>query len=254
MIQSKIVQTRPGIPPILLSLLRSDLTVLWRQAKSAVLSLFLPLIFVISWKGVVDTYGAGYVLATSITVGLVGIGLLTYPGLVARDRERGVFQRLRAAPIPAWTIMVSRLLVHLLLIAIMTAVVLAAGVLLYSMTLDAGSVVLIMVISLLTGSIFLAIGQAIVGLITGADAVNSTTRILSLPLIFVGGLGELGYLGDAIKTIVQWSPFGVAESLIQYVVSPAAWTGQLGVVVLLAVVYVVAFTVIGIRWFKWSIG
>lgn len=247
-----MTKTKPTTTQVLLSLLKSDFIVLWRQRKSVVMSLILPLIFLISWRGVVDTAGGPFVLASCITVGLIGIGVLSYPNLVSRDRERGVFQRLRAAPIPSWTIMVSRLLVQLVVIWVMTCLILLLGNLLYKIPLDAGTVILTMVVCILVGSIFLALGQALVGLITAADSVNSTARLLSLPLIFVGGLGELGYFGDIIKTIVEWSPFGVAQSLIQYAESPATWNGQLGVILLLAALYIAIFAYIGIRWFKWS--
>src|SRR5262249_47880075 len=103
------------------------------------------------------------------------------------------------------------------------------------------------------GAIFLALGQAIVGLISSADSVNSTARLLSLPVIFVGGLGMMGFFGEAVKNIVMWSPFCVAQFLLQFAITPSTSTGQLGVVLLLAVIYAALFAGIGIRWFKWSV-
>ena len=54
-----------------------------------------------------------FALASCITVGLMAIGLMGYSNSVARDRDKGIFQRLRVAPLPAWTIMMSRLFVQL---------------------------------------------------------------------------------------------------------------------------------------------
>ena len=82
--------------------------------------------------------------------------------------------------------------------------------------------------------IFLAIGQTIAGLISGAESVNAAARLLSLPLIVVGGLGELGYFGGVVTTIVKWSPFGVAQALLQFGVSARSQNDLLGLVLLVA--------------------
>src|SRR4029078_505817 len=117
-----------------------------------------------------------------------------------------------ATPIPSWTIMVSRLLVQLFVIWLMAAILLVSAYLINQTAVDVPGIILILIMSVVAGSIFLALGQALVGLISAADSVSSTPRLLSLRLIFVGGLGELGYLGSVIQTIVEWSPFGVAKS------------------------------------------
>jgi len=244
---------KPSTFQVLLSLLQADTVVVWRQRKSVVMSFVLPLIFLISWRGMVEKAGANFVIGTCISVGLVGIGVLSYPNLVARDRERGVFQRLRTAPIPSWTIMVSRLLIQLVVIWIMSCLILVGANLLDQIAIVPQSVVLILIVSLLAGSIFLALGQAIVGLISTSDSVNGIARLVAFPIIFIGALGAAGLLGNVIQTIVQWSPFGVAQSLIQFALSPATWDGQLVVILIMTVVYTALFARIGIRWFKWNI-
>ncbi|MBA3870049.1 MAG: ABC transporter permease [Anaerolineae bacterium] len=246
-----LTTTKPSTIQILFALIQADTIVLWRQRKSVVMSLALPLIFLIAWRGIATRVGGAFVIGTCITVGLVGIGVLSYPNLVARDRERGVFQRLRTAPIPAWTLMVSRLLIQLFVIWIMSCLILIGANLLDHISISPTSVILVLILAVLAGSIFLAIGQALVGLISASDSVNASARILSLPIIFIGALGALGNLGDTVKVIVMWSPFGIAQSLIQFALAPSTWDGQIGVVVLLAVFYVALFAGIGIRWFKW---
>ena len=73
------------------------------------------------------TIGGAFALGTCITIGLTAIGLMGYSNSIARDREKGVFQRLRATPIPSWCIMTSRITVQLVLIAIVTLLVFFAG-------------------------------------------------------------------------------------------------------------------------------
>jgi ABC-2 type transport system permease protein len=234
------------------TLLQSDTVVMWRQRKSVILSIILPLTILISWRSVVEVAGGAFVLASCITVGLIGVGLLNYPGLIARDRERGVFQRLRSTPIPSWTIMVSRLLVQLIAIWLTLIPILLYGYFVYHIALSTEAIVLTFVLSIVGGSVFLAMGQALVGLIKAADTVNSTARLFTLPFIFIGALGDLGWFGDVIKTIIDWSPFGTVRMLLQFAVAPTQWTAHLTLILFLTLAYTVLFTFIGTKWFKWS--
>jgi len=70
------VQTRiPSTSAVLSCLLRADLTTQWRNRKSFMLILIVPVIIMISWKGVVDKLGSAFVLGNCITIGLIAIGL-----------------------------------------------------------------------------------------------------------------------------------------------------------------------------------
>ena len=94
------MQTIPSISTVLFSLLRADLTTQWRNRKSFMLILLVPIVILLSWKGAIDKLGGDFVLGTCITLGLIAIGLMGYSNSVARDRDKGVFQRLRVAPLP----------------------------------------------------------------------------------------------------------------------------------------------------------
>jgi len=67
---------------------------------------------IITWRPVVQQVGAPFALSSCITIGLIAIGLIGYSNMMARDRERGVFQRLRLTPATTWDIMFSRLMVQ----------------------------------------------------------------------------------------------------------------------------------------------
>src|ERR671932_696330 len=105
--------TIPKTSTALSSLLRADFTTQWRNRRSVVLVLLVPVIILISWKGLVDKMGGPFVLSICITIGLTAIGLMGYTNAIARDRDKGIFQRLRVGPIPSWTIMASRLIVQI---------------------------------------------------------------------------------------------------------------------------------------------
>ena len=90
------------------ALLRADVTTLWRNRRSVIMVLLVPMIIIFSWKVWVETLGGAFVLSNGITLGLVAIGLMGYTNSIARDRDKGVFQRLRVSPLPLWTIMASQ--------------------------------------------------------------------------------------------------------------------------------------------------
>src|ERR1700741_416872 len=103
-IKSKQMQTIiPSSAAAFRSLLRADFSTQWRNRRAVMLTLIVPVVILISWKGLVDKLGGAYVLSSCITIGLTAIGLMGYSNSIARDRDKGVFQRLRVAPVPTWS-------------------------------------------------------------------------------------------------------------------------------------------------------
>ncbi|HEY4206409.1 MAG TPA: hypothetical protein VGM31_06350, partial [Puia sp.] len=88
----------PSTSAIFSSLLRADLITQWRNRKSAIMVILVPALILISWKGLVPLLGGPFALSSCITVGLIAIGLMGYSNSIARDRDKGIFQRLRVAP------------------------------------------------------------------------------------------------------------------------------------------------------------
>ena len=117
----------PKTSAVFAALLRADLTTQWRNRRSFVLVLLVPVIILISWKGIIDKMGGAFALSSCITIGLVAIGLMGYTNSIARDRDKGIFQRLRVAPVASWSIMASRLAVQLMMILLLTILVFLAG-------------------------------------------------------------------------------------------------------------------------------
>ena len=66
-------------------------------------------------------------IGLAITYGLLSTSLLGYAITIARDREKGVFQRLRVTPAPTWTIMTSRLAMQAIANLIIAIVVVIVG-------------------------------------------------------------------------------------------------------------------------------
>ncbi|MBS1674865.1 MAG: ABC transporter permease [Actinobacteria bacterium] len=248
------VTAQPSVGLALRSLLRADVLVLLRSRVSAVLSILLPIVIVVvtSFGKVNRLGGAAQVIGLALTLGLITSCLLGYSLNLAHDREVGVLQRLRVTPAPTWTIMVSRLVVQVAANLIGSVIVIVVGSILHKLNLDPGQYVMMLGIAVLGAAVFLALGQALVALVRTSSAINAIGRILFILLVLIGLLGGTGILGDTVKAIAQWTPVGALMNLFTDAASGTGWADQDTSAVIACVGYIVVFSFIGIRWFRWD--
>lgn len=234
------------------ALLRSDFTTQWRNRRSVILVLLVPIIILISWKGLVAKFGGAFVLSNCITIGLTAIGLMGYSNALARDRDRGIFQRLRVAPIPNSLIMISRLAVQMAMIILLTVVVFIVAYQNLHISLTPGAYVLGLIAAFVGGALYLGLGQMIAGLQKNAETVSATTRLVYFVFIMVGMFGELGVLGEQLKKIVHWSPYGTVKSIVAAALQPGNWNTDTTYALLVTIGYSVVFAFLGIKRFRWN--
>jgi len=245
--------TLPSSFAVFSYLLKADLTTIWRNRRASLLVILVPTIILISWKGLIEKFGGAFVLANCITVGLTAIGLMGYTNTIARDRDKGIFQRLRVAPAPTWTIMTSRLTVQLILIIIMTLVLFIVGYKFDGITnISAGGYISGLLIAIVGGAVYLSLGQIIVGLITNPETVNVVTRLVYFVFIMVGLFGETGLLGKEVEAGVKWSPYGTVKHIVSAALTPSTWDSHSWIALLVTIGYTVVFTFLGIKWFRWN--
>ena len=242
----------PKTSTVLFTLFRADLATLISNRRSGIITLFVPLIILISWKGMVPKVGGPFVLSTAITIGLMAIGLMGYSISISRDRDKGIFQRLRVAPVPTWAIMVSRISIQLMMIMILTLAVFVVGFENDKILLSWQGYAVTFFVAFLGGAVYLSVGQLIVGLIKNPETVNAVTRLVYFLFIMVGMFGELGVLGLKLKDIVHWSPYGSVKLMLAASMEPAKWNNDTTMAALATIAYIVVFAGIGIKNFKWS--
>lgn len=242
----------PPIKSVLKSLLRADFTTQWRNRRGVILVIAVPLVILLSWKDIIDKIGGPFALSSCITIGLMSIGLMGYSNAIARDRDKGVFQRLRVAPIPSWTIMVSRLLIQLAMISIVTIGVFLVGYFGDHISISTSGYLLAFLAAIFGGAVYLCIGQTIVGLITNPETVNSTTRLVYFIFIMVGMLGEFGVLGEQLGHVIHWSPYGTVKTVLFGALQPDKWSNDTTYALLVSLGYILIFATVGIKNFKWN--
>ena len=250
---------RPAIGLIYGSLLRADFTVLLRSGRTLLLNIAVPIAILVIFglhhgnnANALTGSGPGFVVGLALTYGLMASSLIGYSITVARDRDAGVFQRLRVTPAPTWAIMSSRLLVQIVVDLIMTAVVAIVGGIIFSKAFSPGEYVLIFCVSIVGGAMFLAIAQAVVGLVRSAAVVNAIGRVLYIVLLLLGLLGSSGILGSTMKGVSDWSPVGAMINLYAGVLNTSSWDWNDTNALIATVGYIIIGAFIGIRWFRWE--
>jgi len=239
----------PKTSAVLTALLKADFTTQWRNRRSFILVLLVPVIILFFWK---EIMGGPFLLSFCITIGLIAIGIMGYSNAIARDRDKGVFQRLRVTPIPTWSIMVSRLIVQLVMMMLLTAIVFIVGHYYDEITISTAGYALTFFTAIVGGTVYLGLGQLIVGLVKNAETVNSTTRLVYLVFIMVGMVGEILIKNKSLKDIIQWSPYGTVKSILFASMEPSKWSNPTSVALLATVLYAIVFSFLGIKRFKWD--
>jgi ABC-2 type transport system permease protein len=242
----------PKTSTVFFALLKADFTTQWRNRRAALLVLLVPVLILISWKSMVTTIGGAFVLSTSITIGLVAIGLMGYTNSIARDRDKGIFQRLRVAPVPSWCIIVSRLCVQLVMIMLVTVIVFVAGYYFDQIMITPIAYSLAFIAAIVGGAVYLSLGQVIVGRIKNPETVNSATRLVYFAFIMIGMFGELGLLGADLKEVAKWSPYGTVITMLSASLTPGSWNISATYALLATMGYTVILATLGIKWFKWN--
>lgn len=249
---------RPEMGLIFGSLLRADITVLLRSGRTLLLNFAVPIMILIilglrTTKGGASAFsGPGFVIGLALTYGLMASSLIGYSNTIARDRDAGVFQRLRVTPAPTWAIMTSRLLVQIVVDLIMTIIVVIIGGIITKTVFSPGQYLLLVCVSILGGAMFLAIAQALVALVRSAAVINAVGRLLYIVFLLLGLLGASGILGTTILDIAKWSPVGAMINLYAGVLNLSGWgwTDTNGLIATTG--YIIIGAIIGIRWFRWE--
>jgi ABC-2 type transport system permease protein len=248
----------PALTEIFRALLEADLTVQLRNNRALLLSFALPLVLLYALfasfaaKRGITLGDPHYRVASALTLGMASIAILGYSMTVARDREKGVFQRLRVTPAPTWTIMTSRLLVQVAAILAMAVVLLVAADLFVGVSLTAEAYLLTLICVIFSSAVFLSVGQALAGLVKSADTLNAVGRIAYLPLFALGLFGQSTIFGTTFELISRWSPGGTVETLLSGAMNPSSWNSDTWLALAVSTAYSVVFAGIGIRWFQWG--
>jgi ABC-2 type transport system permease protein len=188
------------------------------------------------------------VLAFSImTAGIIGIA-----SRMVGYREKLILKRLRATPLRAWEFVLSNVASQLVVVLAQVGVLLLAATLFFGVHIQ-GSLVTVILLSLLGGLAFLTIGFAVSGFAATEEAASAIGNLVTMPMMFLAGVyfplsGAPGWL----KPIIGVLPLTYLVNGLRDVAEKGISINAIGIdFVALAITAVVGFAVAA-RTFRWD--
>ena len=176
-----------------------DLRSFLRNQQARFFTIILPVLFLVIFVGVFGNHTVR--LASGVTVtqstyyvpGLTAMGIISaaFGNLVVSvvaQRESGILKRRRAAPIPAWVLIVGRALLAVVTALFMCVLLLAIGRLFYGVSLPTRTIPAVVVATVLGAVAFCSVGFEVASFIGALDSAQPIVQATLLPLYFISGV------------------------------------------------------------------
>lgn len=244
---------------MLLKLTWVELKLFVREPITMVFTFALPLIFLFVLGGVFknipdqDIYrGVGamnYYTPAYIGLVIASIAVVGLPVHLTGYRERGVLRRLRASPIPLWTIFGSQVIVSLVVAVLGGILVIVAAVLTYHAILPHAPA---LVIGAFVASVisFVAIGILLGSVLPTTRAAQGLGLILIIVMMMLAGAGPpMEVMTPVMRGVGDATPLRYVIVLLQdpWLGFGWNWTGFLIVMAFMAVA-----SLLSLRLFRWE--
>lgn len=142
----------------------------------------------------VDFLVPGILAMTIMQLGISGVAF----GLVAA-KQRGVLRRIMATPFPPRRFLAAQVVERLILAVVQTLILLGVALLVFKVQV-VGSLVELLVVTILGSIVFLCLGFALAGWATTENQVAPLTQIVTLPQLFLSGVF---FATDAVPAAVR---------------------------------------------------
>jgi ABC-2 type transport system permease protein len=146
------------------------------------------------------------VIAGLSAFGLIATCYLTHAIGLVTARETGVLRRWRASPLPRWGYFTGRITATVLLSLVAGAIIIAVGAGLGGVHIAIGSLPALVLIFLLGGVAWAALGTAVTALVASTESANPVLMFSYLPVILLSG--ALGAIGEPawLSTLMSYLP------------------------------------------------
>lgn len=171
----------------------------WRNPPAAFFTFAMPVIFLVVVTTLLgndsatlpdgsEVKGSTYYIASILAFSVVTATFTNLAMGTTIARDLGILKRIRATPIPASAYLSGRVLSSLVVTALLVAIVIGFGVIVYDVALPSDTMVPFLVTTLIGAGSFCALGLAVTVLIPNADAAPAVVNAIILPLLFLSGV------------------------------------------------------------------
>lgn len=183
---------------------------------------------------------------------IMQLGLMsTAPQLVSL-REQKVLRRMGATPLSRSTLLISQVLNRLTVGVAQTSILIVLGFLVFDVSV-AGSIPLLMGISLLGTLMFVALGYMIAAFSKTLESVTGLVSFINFPMMFLSGLFfPIEIMPDWVRPIVSAIPLTyLVDALRQVMIaSPPQFSLQTDLIVVS--IWLVVCSLLAWRFFRWE--
>jgi ABC-2 type transport system permease protein len=238
-----------------------------RNPRALVFSILFPIVFLLLFNSIfasgnqdkpVDVGGIMLDLHTYFTAGLMAYAIMlncfsTLVISLTAQRESGQLKRYRGTPVPPWTFIASLVLRSMVLVAVMIAILLALGAILYGVDIHGTAIVGLVVYAALGSATLCALGIAVSTFAPNADAAAA---IGPFPAVILSFISSVFIPIDTLPTWLQdvgrvFPLFHLAEGL-QVSFGVSSGTGLTANNVAVLGVWAIGSAIVAARSFKWE--
>ena len=177
---------------------RYEMLAFWRNPAAAFFTFVFPLMFLFIFNSVfgegdIPVPGGDVDTSTFYVPAILAFSVIsaTYTNIsmsIVYSRDEGLLKRLRGTPLPSIAYFTGRILQAIGVALILVVIVIAAGILLYGVELEAEKVPWLIVVLVAGSACFCALGLAITGFVPNADAAPAVINASILPLLFISNV------------------------------------------------------------------
>ena len=183
-----------------------------------------------------------------VLMGMIGLALMnsSVQGIainMARYREEKILKRITTTPLKSWKFVFAEVISRLFLNAFQVALILLVGIYGFHAHIP-GSLAEVILLSLLGGVLFQAIGFAVASVARTVDAAQGMAVAITIPMMFLAGVFfPTDSLPKWLFSIVQYLPLAPLLKMIRQVglenISP--FTNSLNIIIVLSWIGVMLF-------------
>ena len=171
----------------------------WRNPPAVFFTVALPLTFLVIFnllfgdnqidRGFAEEVsGATFYVPGIAALAVISAAYTNIAMMVSIARDNGLLKRTRGTPLPPWAFLFGKI-VHATLVAVLLVViVVAAGAIFYDVDIPTNTMPAFILTLVIGAASFCALGLAMTGLISNADAAPAVVNGSILPLLFISDI------------------------------------------------------------------
>jgi ABC-2 type transport system permease protein len=196
----------------------------------------------------VDFLVPGMIALSIMQTGLFGV-VFTF----VQWKQRGILRRLMATPMRVRDFFFSQLITRLTTVALQIGVLIAVGILAFHFHFS-GNLLYLLIVGIVGGGIFLAMGLAISGAAKSEETAAPIANLVSLPLMFLSGIFfPRSAMPGWLQTITQYSPLTYVSNALRSISIDGASLWAIRVDLLGILIWLAIAVIVATRLFKWEV-